>query len=64
MRRRHRSAAYRARRRVREARRHLRASERRDYQTMLQRTPGYADWLDRLNDEIWLDERRLEEGAS
>lgn len=44
---RERSAAYRARRRARAARRRNRASEARDYFYMLERTPGYAEWLDR-----------------
>ena len=42
-----RSAAYRARRRVRSAWRRLRAAERNDAFVMLERMPGFADMLER-----------------
>lgn len=47
MRRRVRSAAYRARRRLRLARRHIRAAHWADYHVMLERTPGYGRMLER-----------------
>lgn len=40
-----RSAAYRARRKWRHAMRRVRASERNDYQIMLESTPGYWDMM-------------------
>lgn len=61
--RRHRSAAYRARRRWREARRHLRAAAARDYQVMLERTVGYAAMLERYAEEDRAEEQWLEDRA-
>lgn len=60
---RRRSSAYRARRRVRTAARHLRAAHQAEYQVMLERTPGYAEWLERLAAEAYAEERLLEWGA-
>jgi hypothetical protein len=58
-----RSVAYRQRRKVRAAARRNRASEARDYWTMLERTPGFDEKLERDCEFDRMEEMLIEEFA-